>query len=291
MLNWYQKQLGSRAELSRPGDDEYSVYIHVDVGGGREVLAVFLVPETVDEFIEAIKERIRYLEEKEIFVDYIDVWVPPDWIDKLEDVVEGLNEGVEGLPLIRIRDSTQLNIPISALKELISRSGISEAKAPSPNPRLSKRLESRFVEDKKTTLKKKGVDVTPVTEEKLEEILERVIRRVEGERRISNVERTVDELQRRISLLEEVIKFLISSRETAPQPPLDSSLVLSKERSIEKKEVKEEVSLRKAEPKAVLKPQPREYSSDLFEEYVKDNPWADVLKERCRREEDDENTT
>ena len=291
MLNWYQKQLGSRAELSRPGDDEYSVYIHIDdFKGGREVLAIFLVPETMNEFIEALKNKIKYLMEKEIFVDYIDVWIPHDLVSKLEDVVESLNEENKDFPIIRLRDSSQLSIPISVMEDIISRPKILEAS--SFLSKSSKRHKSRFLEDKKPALQReKRASVAQVTEERLEEILERVIRRVEGERRINNVERTVDELQRRISLLEEIIKFLISSRSSLPQPTLESSPVLSEQKAIEKKVVKEPVKL-ESKQKREFRPEPRElrpkkYSLDLIDEFVKDNPWAEVLKERRRKEEDE----
>ncbi len=288
MLNWYQKQLGSRAELSRPGEDEYSVYVHIDdFEGGSEVLAVFLVPESIKQFMETIKNEIKYLEEKEIFVDYIDVWAPHDWVDKLEEVVDELNEETGGSPIIRIRDSTQLSIPISAIEEIVSRSKPPEVS--SFKSKIQKRMESRFKEDKRPALKKETG--ASLTEERLEEILERVIRKVEGERRINNVERTVNELQRRISLLEEVIKLLISSRSSQTQPPLDSSLVLSEQKSVEKKVIKKPAKLEPGVRRIAPKPQPREFSPELIEEFVKDNPWAEVLKERGKREEDEETTS
>ncbi len=290
MLNWYQKQLGSRAELSRPGEDEYSVYVHIDdFEGGSEVLAIFLVPESIEEFVETIRNEIKYLEEKEIFVDYIDVWAPHNWVDKLEEVVDELNEETGGSPIIRIRDSIQLSIPISAIEELVSRSKPPEIS--SFKSKIQKRMESRFKEDKKPALKKERETHVSLTEERLEEILERVIRRVEGERRINNVERTVDELQRRISLLEEVIKLLISSRGSKSQPPLDSSLLLSEQKSVEKKVIKKPAKLEPSVGRTAVKPQPKEYSPELIEEFVKDNPWAEVLKERGRREEDENNTS
>jgi len=288
MLNWYQKQLGSRAELSRPGDDEYSVYIHIaDFEGGREVLAIFLIPESVEDFIKSVRNEIKYLEEKEVLVDFIDIWVPHDWVDRLEEVVEGLNEESKGFPFIRIRDSIQLSIPISALKELIS--GSKPPEVTSFRPKVPKRAESRFREDKRPALKHKNERGVALTEERLEEILERVIRKVEGERRINDVEKTVDELQRRISLLEEVIKLLISSKSPQPQFPLDSSLILPEHKTVEKKAAKKPTKL-EPKMKTVSKDQARKYSPELIEEFVKDNPWAEVLKERGRREED-ENTT
>lgn len=288
MLNWYQKQLGSRAELSRPGDDEYSVYIHIDdFEGGREVLAIFLIPESVEDFIKSVRNEIKYLEEKEVLVDFIDIWVPHDWVDRLEEVVEGLNEESKGFPFIRIRDSIQLSIPISALKELIS--GSKPPEVTSFRPKVPKRTESRFREDKRPALKHKNERGVALTEERLEEILERVIRKVEGERRINDVEKTVDELQRRISLLEEVIKLLISSKSPQPQFPLDSSLILLEHKTVEKKAAKKSTKL-EPKMKTVPKDQARKYSPELIEEFVKDNPWAEVLKERGRREED-ENTT
>jgi len=284
MLNWYQKQLGSRAELSRPGEDEYSVYIHIDdFEGGREVLAIFLVPKSIEEFIEVVRNEVKYLEEKEIFVDYIDVWVPHDWIDRLEKVVDELNEETEGFPIIRTRDSMQLSIPISAIEELVSRSKPLEIS--SFKSRIQKRIESRFKEDNKPALKHKTETRVGLTEERLEEILERVIRRVEGERRINDVKRTVDELQRRISLLEEIIKLLISSKSSQPWPPLDSSLVLSEQKSVEKKVVGRPTKF-ETRRRTAPKPQPREYSPELMEEFVKDNPWAEVLRERGRKRED-----
>ncbi|RLG40656.1 MAG: hypothetical protein DRO05_05805 [Thermoproteota archaeon] len=288
MLNWYQGKLGSRVELLRPGDDEYSVYVHIDdFEGGKDVLAVFVVPESISGFVKAIRDRIRCLNEGEIPVDYIDVWVPGDWINKLEDIVERLNEENKGFPYIRIRDSAELKIPSSAIEELISKSKSTEVPSIS-----SKDIKSRYANVRRPVLRQRTSPATeevrrrklkgtyPVTEEKLEEILERVIRRVEEERRINYVEKTVDELQRRLSLLEEIIRFLISSRTSLPQQ-LSEIPAPSEQRAYERKVV-EESPRPKPQIKGELhaKQQPREYSVDLIEEFVKDNPWADVLKEK-----------
>lgn len=276
LLNWYQRQLGSKVELSRPGEDEYSVYLHIEgFKGEKEVLAFFMIPESVEDFVEEVKRRIKLIDEKEVPVDFIDVWVPEEWIGRLEEVVDSYFGG-ENFPIIRIRDSSQLNIPLQAFQELVPAS---------PRKLEPVKRDFRLEEERRALRRERRTYITNLTEERLEEVLERVIRKVEEERRIREVEKSVGELQRRISLLEEVIRFLISSRTS---PPAESPLAL---RGIEKRELRErEEGAQRVEsrPKIMREPDriPRKRSNELIEEFIKDNPWAEVLRRRGSKSEE-----
>ena len=300
ILNWYQRHLGNKAELLRPGGDEWSAYIKLDIQGGQDVLALFYIPRGVDEFVSYLRSRMRRQEIKETYVDYIDAWVPGKWVEDLQFSLSQLvDAGEVELANVRVRDASDLRIPIEVLEELEAEAH--EVYVKTEQTTRSPRVRVGQQDLAPITRRATTRSLTAITEESLEVILERVLRRLEKERRLNSMERTVDDLQKRITVLEDFIRFLLSSR--IPTGP--ATQVPATHRSvgveIEEKEPKmgrgvedlskmaarapeEERPMRKGEEMgSARRGEEIRPSRALFEEFVKDNPWGRVLRDKKRK--------
>lgn len=287
ILGWYRRQLGSRAELLRPGRDEWSVYLRLDLQGGQDVLAVFYTPRSAGEFTSSMRAKLQEMADEEEYVDYIDAWVPTEWVETLESALIELIEGGDlELARVRIRSIADLRIPAEVLQELEFELEASGGRAREVAP-IEPRAGS--MDARRPAAGRERAPMT-MTEDRLEIILERVLRRLEGERKVADVEKTVDDLQRRILVLEDFLRYVLSAR---GQPAMPPRVEAAQQKPRVEAEAKPEVEERPrafeerleekgllAEEDRVRRPPPGR--DEFFQAFIKDNPWGKVLREKVK---------
>ncbi len=312
LLGWYKK--GARARLERLGLDGRSAILRLE---GRNILRPLVAiydPSDDGDFSEWIEELVEVHKRAGIKFDRVDVWVPPRALEYAMDElskVRGL--GVE----IVIRSTRELGSPVGEVS--IESDEVPEKRSSLVRATFAPRKERKTtnqvgggmeitqrMKNVKMTLEE-GEDGLPTIlreiKETIDQSLKSILEEIRRDKEADLLNR-IQELERRVELLEAMIKLLGNQHvapgayqpvelnkprtfkyETTTVPSPDSEIMRGQIEEGERKEgggasrEERQFNIPSTGEKAEPGPPSRAVSEDMLEE-VLSNPWVEILRKK-----------
>ncbi len=298
LLGWYKKNLSGRVEVERLGLDGHSVLIAIRGRRELKLLITTFDPSEDGDFLIWIRSLIQAHKRAGIEFDRVEVWVPPE---DLEDLQEELDNGTESeekwLTKITIRSVRDLYpsetaafiVPKKKEKErnravTIRRQNIEEIhrEMRGESQRKSEKLEEYMK------------DVVNELKAALRESMESILSEVKEERNQIEIMNKLHELEKRVELLEAMIKLM--GRQfyplNQPEPVLVVDNKLRMESHSSNIDSKENAKIARNSHEGTITHQgidinkdkktnpPSDHEADEVFREILNNPWVEILRKK-----------
>ncbi len=302
LLGWYRRNLSGEVEFERLGLDGHSALITIRGRRELKLLITTFDPYRDGDFINWIKSLMTAHKRAGIEFDRVEVWMPPR---ELTDIQEELNDEIK-------REELLTKVIIRSMGDLYPRDELIEVRIPERNiqnrriktkirERQDAKISLQEIEKRQRKTDKEFSDYMKdiVNELKMavRESMKSVLSEVKEERNQLEIMNKLHELEKRVDLLEAMIRLLggqypsnqINLQQmSTKQPQIESYSGSSySERNVEVTESREEtepyqkIEINKSE--TALPPDAQEADEVLRE--ILSNPWVEILREKGEKVE------
>ncbi len=304
LLQWYTKNIPGNIRREKLGLDGYSILISVSGRRELKLLVTMYDPSRDGDFIGWVRSVMDSHTRAGISFDRVEVWVPEDSFKDLQEEVERRYEsGEKWLSKVIVRNISEIT-SVKSIQTFSSDVYVSKGakpqlvseKPPSPKPPLIV-VGSEIHEHKE--LKKRDINIEKLVSELrsvIEDSIKPLIAKIEEKHIEVEILSRLSDLEKRVELLEAVIRLLgsqaptnmvrVNRIELPQEETIEAKRAITEEKGSDRSE---EVMLRRESYAEVREqvnildkdssPGVPEDARDVLEEIL-NNPWVDILRKK-----------
>jgi len=307
LLQWYTKNTPGSIRRERLGLDGYSVLISVSGRRELKLLVTIYDPSRDGDFIKWVRSIMDSHTRAGISFDRIEVWVPEDSFKDLQEEVERRYEsGEKWLSKVIVRNVSEITSNVKGIPSVSSETHVSKRAEPqivsdrSPSSKPPLIVVGSEVHERKE-LKKREISVEKLVSELrsvIEDSLKPLIAKIEEKQIEVEILSRLSDLEKRVELLEAVIRLLgsqvptnvmkVNRIEQPREGTIDVRRAITERKGSSKSEevildkreegyaeVREQVNILNEDSS----PRVPEDTQDILEEIL-NNPWVDILRKK-----------